>query len=94
MVSLLKLTETGASGEKLERNGSSVRHRVHASGETPQNCQGRPPPLPPAPFSLLHSGSNRTHPPTVLLSMNDPPSVITKLHTHFALRLIVAFPHP
>jgi len=41
----LELTKTGAPGEKLERNGSSVSHRVHASKETQQSCQGSTPHL-------------------------------------------------
>lgn len=36
----LELTKTGASGEKLERYGSSVSHGVHASRETQQSHQG------------------------------------------------------
>lgn len=54
----LKLTKTGASGEKLECNGSFVSHRVHASRETQQSCQGSTPHL-----NLLHSSSNLMHPP-------------------------------
>lgn len=59
----LELTKTGASGEKLECNGSSVSHRVHASRETQQSCQGSAPHL-----SLLHSSSNLNWPSEISFS--------------------------
>lgn len=70
----LELTKTGASGEKLERYGSSVSHGVHASGETRQSRQGSTSHL-----SLLLS--------LVTIWINSVqflflPSSIIKLHTH------------
>lgn len=70
----LELTKTGASGEKLECNGSSVSHRVHASRKTQQSCQGSTPPTSVC-FTLV---------PIWIDPMRFlfPPSSITKLHTH------------
>lgn len=48
----LELTKTGASGEKLDRYGGSVSHRVHASRET-ESCQGSTPPSPSVCFTLV-----------------------------------------
>lgn len=70
----LELTKTGASGEKLERYGSSVSHGVHASRETQPSRQGSTSHL-----SLLLS--------LVPIGINSVrflflPSSIIKLHTH------------
>lgn len=70
----LELTKTGASGEKLERYGSSVSHGVHASRETQPSRQGSTSHL-----SLLLS--------LVPIGINSVrflflPSSILKLHTH------------
>lgn len=66
-ISLTELTKTGASGEKLDCNGSSFSHRVHASGETQQGCQGSTPH-----FSLLHSSPNLMHSPPPLQTLWSP----------------------
>lgn len=81
----LELTKTGASGEKLECNGSSVSHRVHASRETQQSCQGSTPHL-----SLFHSSSNLMHPPSknAVFAIIDPVRFIFHHHSEHSCILI------
>lgn len=70
----LELTKTGASGEKLERYGSSVSHGVHASRETRQSRQG----------STSHLSLLLSLVPIWINSVRFVflPSSIIKLHTH------------